>query len=87
MIETASAKFYSKRYTANGYSCVFNFKGGTYKHLNFFNFLLQFLFALLLGGKQFVLINASLFLKLLTFQLIVLRFDFGNFDCVLNERI
>lgn len=59
---------------------------GTYKFLNFLNFLEQFLFTILLGGEQFVFDNACFLLELLIFQLIDLRFDFGNFDCVLNER-
>lgn len=61
-------------------------EGETYKFLNFLNFLEQFLFTILLGGEQFVFDNACFLLELLIFQLIDLRFDFGNFDCVLNER-
>jgi len=65
---------------------VFFLMRGTYKFLNFLNFFEQFLFAILLGGEQFVFNNARFLLNLLIFQLIVLRFDFSNFDCVLNER-
>jgi len=77
----------AKCYSNNRANCRFQWGNNTYEFLNFFNFFLQFLFAFLLGGEQFVLINARFLLDLLTFQLIVLRFDFGNFDCVLNERI